>query len=33
MLWDRYKSSDDLTRENRFLDRNHNISFNGLLMW
>jgi hypothetical protein len=24
---------DDVTHENRFLDRNHKISLNGLLMW
>jgi hypothetical protein len=24
---------DDVTRENRFLGRNHKISLNGLLMW
>jgi hypothetical protein len=33
MLKDRYKSGDAVTRENRFLGRNHKISLNGLLMW
>jgi hypothetical protein len=32
-LQDRYKSGDDVTRENRFLDRNLKISLNGLLTW
>jgi hypothetical protein len=32
-LKDRYKSGDNVTCENRFLDRNHKISLNGLLMW
>jgi hypothetical protein len=32
-LQDCYKLGDDVTRENRFLGRNHKISLNGLLMW